>query len=144
MPSYTREIVIGRPRRPFSRSAQIFATSCAGNLMPDPSTSWTMGGIGTGSRFRARWRGVPEAIVEVVAFDPPRSWETRSTTLAMEARTVGFVEPRAGGSRYRIHVELRAHDVRRIVAAFAIRLMARQEDRNMTRIRAALEHGGIA
>lgn len=96
--------------------------------------------IGVGTRFRARWTGAPSAVVEIVAWDPPRSWETRSRTMGMEARTVGLVEPTAGGSRYRITVELRPSRITRLLARLAIGMMERREDRNMARIRASLSN----
>jgi hypothetical protein len=89
--------------------------------------------------------GPPEAIVDLIAYDQPRSWETRSRTLGMEAITAGLVEPCDAGSRFQIRVELRPHGLSHLLAPLAVRLNARQEVRNMARIRAALKsQGGIS
>jgi hypothetical protein len=97
------------------------------------------GSLGVGTRFRAKWRGAPSTVVELVRFDPPRSWETTARSMGMEARTAGSVEPVDGGSRYRIRVELRPRGFTRLFAPLVLFTMRRQEGRNMARIRQAIE-----
>ena len=97
------------------------------------------GSLGVGTRFRAKWRGAPSTVVELVRFDPPRSWETKARSMGMEARTAGSVEPVDGGSRYRIRVELRPRGFSRLLAPLVLFTMRRQESRNMDRIRQAIE-----
>jgi hypothetical protein len=145
MPSYVRDVVVKQaPGEVFA-----FCSDLRNELRwnPDAQSVVLLTGepIGVGARYRARWRGAPEAIVELVAYDPPRSWATRSRTLGMDAITAGLVEPCDAGSRFKIRVELRPHGLSHLLAPLALRLMARQEVRNMARIRAALKsEGGIS
>ena len=38
----------------------------------------TGGPVGMGTRFEAEWRNAPRTVVEVVRYEPPRLWQTRS------------------------------------------------------------------
>jgi hypothetical protein len=140
--SYVREVVVKRQPVDVFAFCSDLRNELRWNPVAESIELVTGEPIGVGARYRARWRGAPATVVELVALDPPRSWATRSRTLGMEARTAGSVEPCDGGSRYRIRVELHLRGVSHLFAPLAIRLMARQETRNMARIRTALEGQG--
>jgi hypothetical protein len=99
----------------------------------------TDGPIRVGTRFRARWSGTGSTDVEVIGHDRPNTWATRSAVMGIEVIASGCVFAIAGGSRYTIRLELRPRGMARLLAPLAKILMERGEDRNMRRVRQALE-----
>lgn len=136
---YVRETVIRRP----ADVVFAFCSDLRNELRWNPDARsvelLSTGPLGVGTRFRAKWRGAPSTVVELVQFDPPRAWETKARTMGMEARTAASVAPVDGGSRYRIRVELHPRGLSRLLAPMALFVMRRQESRNMARIREAIE-----
>jgi hypothetical protein len=52
----------------------------------------TDGPIGVGTRFRALWARTGSVEVEMVGFDPPRAWATRSAAMGMDVTATGRLE----------------------------------------------------
>jgi hypothetical protein len=97
------------------------------------------GPIGVGTRFRAQWRNTKPMMVEVVEFEPGRRWVTASRALGMQVRSTGEVDPAQGGTRFSAELSVEGKGVGRLLAPFAVRMMRRQDARNMRLIREALE-----
>lgn len=101
----------------------------------------TDGDVGPGTRFSATWRRTRATEVEVIAFDRPRSWTTRSVAMGMTIETCSVVAPHADGARYTVTITASGSRLARLVARVVLPMMERREDRNMANIRAALEDG---
>lgn len=97
--------------------------------------------VGAGTRFRATWRNVPTTVVEITSFEPPRRWQTSSSSLGMEVVFTGELSEADGGTRYVARLDLRASGLSRLIAPFAVHVMRRQDQTNMSLIKRALEQG---
>lgn len=139
MPSYIRSVAISRP----PEVVFAFLSDLRNELRWNPDAisveKLTAGDVGAGTRFRAQWRRTRPTEVEVSAFDPPRSWTTRSRTMGMTVDTHGHVAPTPGGSTYTVMIAAEGTGLARLLAPLAVRMMERGEDRNVANIRAALE-----
>lgn len=139
MSSYSRSIEIHRP------PADVFAflSDLRNELRWNPDAvsveKLTIGDVGAGTRFRAQWRRTRPTEVDVTAFDPPRSWATRSRAMGMTVHTHGHVAPATEGAIYTVTIAAEAVGLARLLVPLAVRMMARGEARNMANIRAALE-----
>jgi hypothetical protein len=103
----------------------------------------TDGPVGVGTRYRARWSNSGPTTVEVVRFDRPRSWETTTRARGMVIRFQGTVADTAPGARYTASLELQPRRLAWLVAALALLAMRRQDQKNMHRIREALESSAV-
>ncbi len=92
-----------------------------------------------GSRYRARWKGGPENILECVVFDRPHRWVHISESSMWWTRFEGRVVGTAGGSRLDTRMEIAARGAGRLAFPMFRRFMQRQERVNMTHIKRALE-----
>jgi deazaflavin-dependent oxidoreductase (nitroreductase family) len=99
----------------------------------------TDGPVGVGTRYRAQWANSGTTAVEVVAFDRPRRWETTARARGMSIRFRGTVTDAAEGARYTAHLKLQPRGLARLIAPLAVLAMRRQDQKNMHRIRQALE-----
>jgi hypothetical protein len=103
----------------------------------------TDGPVGVGTRYRARWSNSGPTAVEVMQFDRPCMWETNTTARGMIIRFQGTVADAAPGARYTAHLELHPKGLARLVAPLALLAMRRQDQKNMRRIRQALESSTV-
>jgi Polyketide cyclase / dehydrase and lipid transport len=103
----------------------------------------TDGPVGVGTRYRARWSNSGPTTVEVVALDPPRSWETTTRARGMVIRFQGTVTDAAPGARYTASLELHPTGLGWLVAPLALLAMRRQDQQHMHRIREALESSTV-
>ena len=103
----------------------------------------TDGPVGVGTRYRAQWSNSGPTTVQVVAFDRPRSWETHATARGMRIWFRGTVTDAASGSRYIASLELLPRRLAWLVAPLALLAMRRQDQKNMDRIRQALESSTV-
>jgi uncharacterized protein YndB with AHSA1/START domain len=104
----------------------------------------TDGPIGAGTRYRMQFRsGVGESIVEYVAFEPPRSWASTSTSARLDVRFEGEVIPGSEGTRLRFRAELLPHGALRLLAPAARRVLRGRWERDLTSIRSVLERGRV-
>jgi hypothetical protein len=102
-------------------------------------TKLTRGPVRTGTRFQATWAGAPQALVDMVANDPPRAWATHSRSLGMDIAFRGTVVPSGAGSAYTAEVSVKPRGLGWLIAPIAIRAMRRQEAANLRRIKRVLE-----
>jgi uncharacterized protein YndB with AHSA1/START domain len=137
--SYRTETVIRRP----PQDVFDYCSDLRSELQWNPKVNYveklTDGPVRVGTRYRARWANSGPTAVEVVQFDRPRSWETKTTARGMSIRFQGTVTDAAPGARYTAHLELRPRRLARLVAPLALLAMRRQDQQNMHRIREALE-----
>jgi Polyketide cyclase / dehydrase and lipid transport len=141
--SYRTEMVIGiAPEQLFD-----YCSDLRNELQWNPKVKdlekLTDGPVGVGTRYRARWANSGPTIVEIVRFDRPRSWETNATARGMDTRFRGTVTDAAPGARYTADLELRPRRLAWLVAPLALVAMRRQDQKNMHRIREALESSAV-
>jgi diacylglycerol O-acyltransferase / wax synthase len=99
----------------------------------------TGGPIGTGTRYRMRFRrGVGDSLVEYVRFDPPRSWASRSTSRRLDVRFEGEVTPMESGSRLVVRTLLVPKGTLRPLRPALRSFMRRQWNHHLAAIEARL------
>ena len=103
----------------------------------------TDGSIGVGTRYRAAWSNSGPTTVEVIQFDRPRRWETMAKARGMSIRFQGTVTHAAAGARYTADLELHPKRLAWLVAPLALLTMRHQDQKNMSRIRQALESSPV-
>jgi uncharacterized protein YndB with AHSA1/START domain len=101
--SYTREVVIGRsPQEVFAYLSDL-THELEWNPIARSVERLTDGPVGVGTRYRARWAGTPTTTVEVVRYELPHAWATRSRSMGMVIEVEGSVEAHPDGCRYSMH-----------------------------------------
>ena len=141
--SYSTEMVIRRsPEDVFD-----YCSDLRSELQWNPNAKYiekvTDGPVGVGTRYRARWANSGPTTVEVVGFDRPRGWETTTRARGMVIRFQGTVTDAAPGARYTASLELHPRGLAWLVAPLALLAMRRQDQKNMHRIREALESARV-
>lgn len=139
MPSYSRSTTIRRPPEVVFDFLSDLRHELGWNPDAIRVDKLTDGEVGPGTRFSATWRRTRPTEVEVIAFDRPRLWATRSAAMGMTIETRGVVSPHPEGALYTVTITASGSRLARLVARVALRMMERGEDRNMANIRAALE-----
>jgi hypothetical protein len=102
----------------------------------------TDGPVDMGTLFRARWANAGEVTVEMVEYDPPSTWATRSIARGMEVVFRGSVVEAPGGSRYAARMTIRPSGLAWLYAPVAWLAMRGQDTTNMRLIRETLESKG--
>jgi hypothetical protein len=140
--SYVKEAVIDVSQAEAFRFCSDLRNEMAWNPNAEQVDKLSDGPVDVGTRFRARWSNAGEVLVEVVEFDPPRSWATRSAARGMEIVSRGEViaDP-GGGTRYTAHMEVQPRGLAWIYAPLAVLAMRRQDTINMSLIKQTLESG---
>jgi hypothetical protein len=140
--SYVKEAVIDVSQADAFRFCSDLRNEMAWNPNAEQVDKISDGPVDVGTRFRARWSNAGEVVVEVVEFDPPRSWATRSAARGMETVFRGEVNADPGGStRYTAHIEVQPSGLAWIYAPLAVLVMRRQDTINMSLIKQTLESG---
>ncbi|GAB3259867.1 SRPBCC family protein [Nocardioides dilutus] len=98
----------------------------------------TDGPVGLGTRFDAKWKSSPALVVEIVAFDRPRSW-TAHNAGPIEVTFGGELEPVPAGTRLAVTFDARPHGWFRLVFPIFLLVIRREERANMAHIRRAVE-----
>ena len=142
-PAYRTEILIRRP----PEDVFDFCSDLRSELRWNPKVKYveklTDGPVGVGTRYRAQWASSGPTAVEVVQFDRPRRWETHAKARGMGIRFQGTVTDAAPGARYTADLELLPRGLAWLVAPLALLTMRRQDKKNMSRIREALESSTV-
>jgi uncharacterized protein YndB with AHSA1/START domain len=141
--AYSTETVIRRsPEDVFD-----FCSDLRSELQWNPKAKYveklTDGPVGVGTRYRARWANSGPTAVEVVRFHRPRRWETNAKARGMDIRFRGTVTDAAPAARYTAYLELHPRRLAWLVAPLALLVMRRQDQKNMHRIREALESSTV-
>jgi len=95
--------------------------------------------IGAGTGFRAEFLKGDPMLVEYVGFDRPRTWESVGRSRRLDARTFRNVTAIADGAKLTMRMELRPHGLPRFLLPLLARYLQRQQERNLSSIRALLE-----
>ncbi len=101
----------------------------------------TGGPVGVGTRYVAKWSNTGRVIVEVVGFDPPRMWKTRSRAGGLMVTVQGRLSDLSPGTRYETAVKVEATGLARLYAPLAVIAMRRREPEHLQHIKDTLEAG---
>jgi hypothetical protein len=137
--AYSTEVVIRRPPEDIFDYCSDLRSELQWNPKAKYVEKLTHGPVGVGTRYRARWANSGPTAVEVAQFERPRRWETRARARGMSIRFRGTVTDAGPGARYTASLELHPKGLAWLVAPLALVAMRRQDQRNMHRIREALE-----
>ena len=141
--SYRTETVIHRPPEDVFDYCSDLRSELGWNPKVKYVQKLTDGPIGVGTRYRARWSNSGPTTVEVMQFDRPRRWETKAKARGMSIRFQGTVTDAASGARYAAYLELQPGRLAWLMAPIALLAMRRQDQKNMYRIREALESSTV-
>lgn len=95
--------------------------------------------IGVGSKYRARWAGSPDNVVEYTVFNRPHEWASVADSKMMTVRFAAQVHPIDDGSRLTVRMELIPHGPMRMLQPVLLRWMQSQETDNMRFIKTRME-----
>jgi hypothetical protein len=95
----------------------------------------TDGPVGVGTRYEAKWTNTRPITVEVVGFDRPTMWETRSQSGGLGITVRGTLSEAEGGTRCQTRLTVHAKGVARLYAPLAVLAMRRREPRNLRAIK---------
>lgn len=95
--------------------------------------------IGIGTRYRARWAGSPDTVVECTRFDRPHEWAATAASKMMTVRFSALVTPNAAGSHLAVRMELIPHGPLKLLTPILRRRMRAQEVDNMAYIKNKME-----
>jgi hypothetical protein len=138
MPVLTNSIEIA------SEASTVFAF--ASDLRNEPQwnpeclavTKVTEGPVGLGARYRAKWKGSPELVVECVAYDAPRTWT--STNGGPISITATFtVTPKDSGAILSTAFNIEPRGIGRLFARAFVRRMTQLIPENLAAIKGILE-----
>lgn len=101
----------------------------------------TGGPVGVGTRYAAKWSNTGRVIVEVVGFNSPRMWETRTRAGGLIVTVQGRLLDLAPGTRYEAIVKVEARGATCLFAPLAVFAMRRREPENLQHIKDTLEAG---
>jgi hypothetical protein len=104
----------------------------------------TDGPVGVGTRFEAKWTNTRPILVEVVGFDRPTMWETRSQSGGLEITVRGTLSQADGGTRCQTRLTVKAKGLARLYAPLAVLAMRRGEPGNLRAIKEVLEATSIS
>jgi hypothetical protein len=97
------------------------------------------GPIGLGTQYEAEFlKGNPTSI-EFVRFERPAAWDSVGRSRRLDARSEGRVSALEDGARLLMRMELRPKGTLRLLLPILGRFMHKQQERNLTAIREALE-----
>ena len=142
--SYVTEVWIDRSPEEVFEFCSDLRNEKAWNADIESVDKLTDGPVGIGTRFQATWSNTGPVIVDVVEFDRPRSWETRSRAGGLEFITRGTVDELDSGSRYQTTLRIRAKGLARLYAPLALSAMRRREPDNLAQIKRTIESGATS
>jgi uncharacterized protein YndB with AHSA1/START domain len=106
-------------------------------------TKLTDGPIGFGTRMAAKWTMSGHIELECTEYERPYRWTWANGGPIAVTFTVTLSEE-AGGTRLRAAFDARAHGPARLFLPVFVRIMRREEARNMRYLKACLESGRAA
>jgi hypothetical protein len=98
----------------------------------------TDGPVGSGTRFRAKWKLSPVVDLEILEYDRPHCW-TAHNGGPLEVTMTVRLESVADGTRLSTAFDARPHGFLKLVFPILRRRLRADESANMGHIRAALE-----
>jgi hypothetical protein len=98
----------------------------------------TDGPVGSGTRFRAKWKLSPVVDLEILDYDRPHSW-TAHNGGALEVTMTARLEPVPDGTRLSTDFDATPHGFLKLIFPILQRRLRTEEKANMGHIRAALE-----
>jgi uncharacterized protein YndB with AHSA1/START domain len=97
------------------------------------------GPIGLGTRYEAEFLEGNPTSIEFVRFERPAAWDSVGRSRRLDARSEGRVSALEDGARLLMRMELRPKGTLRLLLPILGRFMHKQQERNLTAIREALE-----
>jgi hypothetical protein len=104
----------------------------------------TEGPVGLGTRYLAKWKSAPKAVVvETIAYDRPHGWTVHNGG-PVEVTVTIKLQPTAAGTRLSSGFDARPHGWFRLVFPLFLAKIRKEEAANMTYLKAALERRAAA
>jgi uncharacterized protein YndB with AHSA1/START domain len=100
----------------------------------------TEGSVGEGTCILCQWKGGPKMECTYTKFDRPRYWEAYAASKVMDIAFACKVEPTEGGARITASMTLLPKGLFRIIAPFIRMAFQKEEQKNMEKIRKAVEN----
>ena len=133
-------IVVDRPAAMVFDYASDMRTEADWNPAVSTITLVSQAPVGLGSRFEGRFTGMGSAEMEVVTYERPRTWTTRTTRATLPFRLVGTVaEIGPTRSRLTMRIELLPTGVLGLLGPVIRMSMQPTARGNLGRIKAAVE-----
>jgi carbon monoxide dehydrogenase subunit G len=98
----------------------------------------TDGPVGSGTRFRAKWKLSPVVELEILEYNRPHRW-TAHNGGALEVTMTVRLEPVPDGTRLSSDFDARPHGFLKLIFPIMLRRLRAEEKANMGHIRTALE-----
>ena len=99
----------------------------------------TEGSLGEGTRILCQWKGGPKLICTYTKFDRPHYWEAYAESKKLDIAFKCEVEPADGGARITASMTLLPKGLFRILGPLLRREFQKEEEKNMEKIRKAVE-----
>ncbi len=100
----------------------------------------TEGPVGERTRILCQWKGGPKLECTYTKFDRPHYWEAYAASKVMDIAFACKVEPAEGGARITASMTLLPKGLFRIIAPFIRRAFQKEEQKNMEKIRKAVDN----
>ncbi len=100
----------------------------------------TEGSVGEGTRILCQWKGGPKMECTYTKFNRPRYWEAYAVSKVMDIAFACKVEPTESGARITASMTLLPKGFFRILAPFIRMAFQKEEQKNMEKIRKAIEN----
>jgi hypothetical protein len=98
----------------------------------------TDGPVGSGTRFRAKWKLSPVVDLQILEYDRPHCW-TAHNGGPLEVTMTVRMEPVPDGTRLSTAFDARPHGFLKLIFPILLRRLRAEETANMGHIRAVLE-----
>ena len=100
----------------------------------------TEGPVGEGTRILCQWKGGPKMECTYTTFNRPRYWEAYGASKRMGIAFTCKFEPTEGGTRITASMTLLPKGLFRIIAPIIRMAFQKEEQKNMEKIRKAVEN----
>ena len=98
--------------------------------------------LGAGTRYAVSFAGVGESIIEILRFERPTLWQSRSSSARLDVRFAGRISPVPHGSHVEVETELIPHGLLRVAGPLLEWRMRASWRHHLIRVKRILESSG--